>query len=599
MAIELIIVLGVVLMALILFTTNILPIDVTAILIMVALMVTGVLAPDEGLSGFSNPATLSILALLIISQGLKDTGAVDALGDQVLKITGKNEVVSLLSIMVIASVCSAFINTTAVVAVFIPVVIRIAKQYQLSKSVLLIPLSFAAMVGGASTMIGTSTNLLINALARKQGQPPFGIFDLTPLGILLLACLVIYMLTIGRRLLKRNYKNSDAEDNASDNKFFITELEVLPGSELIGQKIKDLKLSEKTPFEEQKVMRNNKELISVNSKIKEGDVLIVNADIHEIVGLNNRTGLRVLTNKKNEVLPTVREVGKEESKRILFESLVVPNSYLIGKMIRDVDFSRFYNAFPLGVRKIDFTSRRKLMDHRIKVGDVFLMDGRQDFRNENTAHDWLIVQEISRDYIEDVIFVRRKMLLSIIILALVIGLAVTGMFPIVVSAWLGAALMFITGCISIDSAYKNIQWKVVFLLAGIIPLGLALEKTGGDQLMANFLIGLTDSFGLGGIVSALFLITVLITAIISNQATAVLLVPVALQMASIAGLPPEPLLIAILFGANTSFVTPVGYQTNAMVYGPGNYSFKDYIIVGGGVSLIFWMIITFLVPVFY
>jgi len=558
-------------------------------------MVTGVLTPEEGVSGFSNAATLTVLALLIVSEALKNTGVVDELGDQLLKFTGNRLWTTVLFVMVLAAICSAFINTTAVVAVFIPVMFKISRQSKIKVALLLIPLSFAAMVGGSSTMIGTSTNLLINSVSQANGQPAFKIFDLTLFGAILFAALVIYILIVGIKFLYKKPENINVFDREVEAKNYLTELLVTPESKLIGENFASLKLYDKTEYKLQRLIRNETVIQPVGEMIiREGDIITVKTNIHEIININNNPNLQILTNPENRFI----EEGTEHN-RVLYESLIVPNSNLIGRKIKDIEFNRFYDAFPLAVRRGALLKSQKLMDHEIQVGDILLMDGKNQKETEQSKHDWIIIQQISRERIEKQILSRKKMLTSIGILLMIILLAVNNILPILVSAWLGVVLMFLTGCISVKKAYENVEWKVVFLLAGIIPLGTALSKTGGDQYLAEMILNLTEGASPRLVVSVLFLITTLLTGVISNQATAVLLVPIAIQIATSIGISAEPLLVAILFGANTSFITPVGYQTNAMIFGPGNYTFSDFLKVGGGLSLIFWLLATWLIPWFY
>ncbi|MTI21193.1 SLC13 family permease [Fulvivirga sp. RKSG066] len=592
---ELIIVFGIVVGALGLFISGIIPIDQTAILIMVSLMITGILTPEEGVSGFSNTATLTVLALLIVSQGLRNTGVVDALGDQMLSITQGGKWQAVLIIMIIAAISSAFINTTAVVAVFIPIMFKISQQTKIKAAILLIPLSFAAMVGGSSTMIGTSTNLLINAVSRANGADGFRIFDLTLMGVILLVALIIYMLFIGIRFLNKKPQNISVFNKELEEKNYITEVLVVEGSELIGEKLEALKLHDKTEYKLLRLIRNNR-IIKRDDQLtlRAGDVLTVKTNIHEIINLNNNKDLRILSNAEDRSIEQ-----NEDEDRVLFEALIVPNSNLIGRKVKDIQFNRFYDAIPLAARRGGLMGDQKLMDHVIQVGDILLMDGDNLPETEQSKHDWIVVQQVSRENIVSQLRSRRQMTTSVSILILIIFLAVSNIFPILISAWLGVALMFLTGCLSVKKAYENVEWKVIFLLAGVIPLGTALSKTGGDQVIADFIVNFSSDTSPRFVVSVLFIFTTLLTSIMSNQATAILLVPIAVKVAISMSIPAEPLLIAILFGANTSFITPVGYQTNAMIYGPGNYSFKDFLKVGGGISLIFWILITVLVPIFY
>nr|WP_262896844.1 SLC13 family permease [Fulvivirga sediminis] len=582
--------------ALVLFVTGWVAVDVTSMLVMVGLMVTGILTVEEGTSGFSNGATLTVLALLIISEGLKNTGAVDALGYRIIKITGNKEWWALIVLMVTAAVASAFINTTAVVAVFIPVAYKIAKSSNLNIGLLLMPLSFAAMVGGASTMIGTSTNLLINSISQGYGLERFRIFDLTLMGVALFVVLMIYMLFVGRFMLRKKREKMQLIDGELEVKNYLTEVEIVPGSNLIGKPLADaLKLSDTENFDILRIIRENATLPTLQvDKIKEGDVLVIKTNIHEILRLDQDKGLVIRSHKRLE--------GEEEDEKqtLWFEALITPNSNLLDQKIKDISFLRYYKAVPLAVRRSGFISHQKMMDHKLKSGDILLMEAAMDYEDSLYSHqDWVTIQRMARESIEKHLYRRDKLVMSVFILMGIILLAVSNILPILISAWLGVIAMVFTQCISFKKAYENVEWKVFFLLAGLIPLGTAMSKTGADQLVADLITHLAWGTNPRFVISILFLFTVLFTGIVSNQATAVLLVPIAIKVAASVSMPPEPLIIAILFGANTSFLTPVGYQTNAMIYGPGDYKFSDFVKVGGILCLLFWGVVTFLIPILF
>ncbi len=585
MGIEIILVFTIIIGALILFVSGIFPVDLTAILVMTALMVTGVLTPQEAISGFSNSATITILGLLIISEGLKNTGAVEHLGNQVLSISGEKEGLTLLLIMGIAAFSSGFINTTAIVAVFIPVVFKIAQERNINPAILLIPLSFASMVGGSSTMIGTSTNLLINSLAIEQGLAEFNIFKPTLIGLLLLIILMVYMLTIGKKLLRPDRENVEVFDQKVDPKQYLTEITIPEHSPYIGKTIREAGIYQDLDGKILGAGRAGQATEGYDPEwvIQGKDTFIIKTDVKEIVKLNANPNLRILTNE----LTDNRGVKANERELELFEVLIGSNSNLLDQRIKEIDFGSYYDAWPLAVKKKRIQSPEQLMDHKISYGDILLMSGNSHQDDKKSLDAWIMVQQFSKENIREKLLRQDKKWISVVILLAVVLLAVSKILPILVSAWTGVSMMFITGCITLKKAYDNVEWKVIFLLAGIIPLGTALTKSGADQLLANGLLSLTGEASLHLVVSILFAVTVLFTGIVSNQATAVLLLPIAFKVANDLSLPAEPLVMAILFGASSSFLTPVGYQTNAMVLGPGNYRFVDFLKVGGPLALIF------------
>jgi di/tricarboxylate transporter len=583
----------IILTALILFVTNWVSIDLTAIIVMVALMVTGILSPEQALSGFSNTATITILALLIISESLKNTGAVEELGNRILKITGTNRIVTPIIIMLIAAVTSAFINNTAVVAVFIPIMYKISKSTGIKVAALLIPLSFASMVGGASTMIGTSTNLLINSLAQENGLKEFQLFEPALIGSVLLAVAVVYLLFLSRKFLRKK-ESADRYKNQIDDNRYITEVEVVEDSDLIGKKIGEASLFKPSATKIIRLRRDDKKINHPDKdmRLKSGDLITIKTNVTQIAKLNTDEKVNITTNTYSQRL----NIKNEDTE--LFEVLITGNSELLDEHISEVEFFRF-DACPIGVKAKRRSRETCLSEHKIDFGDIMIMIGKSHEQDEKKRNAWETLQRFSRSELISKLPRRDKMQLSVFITVAAISLAVFNVFPIIISAWLGVALLILTGCITLKKAYGNVEWKVIFLLAGIIPLGTAIQETGADQMISDGIINLVGDASPRMVISVLFIATVLLTGIISNQATAVLFVPIALQLAEGYNIPAEALLMTILFGASTSFYTPVGYQTNAMILGPGNYEFKDFLIVGGMLCLIFWGLITWLIPVFY
>lgn len=596
MSVEAIIVIAIIVVAFILFVAEVIPVDQTAILVMVLLMVTGILNAEEAVSGFSNSATLTILALLIISVGLEETGFVDLIGDWMVKRIGGNHLTAIALIMITTAVLSAFINNTAVVGVFLPVMVRIAKNTEISLSKLLIPLSFAAMVGGSSTIMGTSTNLLVNSIAASYDVTGFTLFEFTKVGFILFAFFMGYMLLIGYKITPDRKKKDPSLTDEYALKEFLTEIVIKPDSELIGKKIHETEFFENRDFEILEINRKGSSISMPEEieKLKENDELVIKASLSEIVRLGKTEGVSILydVDVKDEMLTS------EDS--ILFEVVIGPNSGLIDKKIKDVKFREEYNAIPLAVRRKGQIKQRNISDMKLNFGDIILVEAlRKTLQNFYSRPDFIVMHRIPKTNIEKEFVKKDKVWLSVIITLVVIGLTVTSIFSILVSAWFGVALMFLTGCVTLKKAYLNVHWNVIFLLAGLIPLGVAMEKTGTVQIISNLLTENIAGYGIYVVVAVLFLISLLLTSIVSNNVTVVLLAPIAIELAIGLGMDVKPLLLAVLFGANTSFLTPVGYQTNTMIFGPGNYKFRDFLKVGGILCLIFLILVTFIVPYWF
>lgn len=597
MGLEIILLLLIIIGALFLFVTGYLSVDLTAIFTMVALMVTGILTPSEAISGFSNTATITILGLLMISEGLRNTGTVEEIGDLMLRVSSKQTWKTMLVVMLISAIASAFINNTAIVAVFIPVMFRISEATGVQARHLLMPLSFASMTGGAITMIGTSTNLLINSIAQENGLSEFSIFQPAPMGAVLLVAVLLFMAYLGRHLIKSGGKDLEVFDKTVQQKNYITEVTIPKNSKYIGKDLTHIDLNESDDFQ---IVRVN--LASGNSidpqdarVLEEGDTLVIKTDVKHILLINEDPNLRITTN----LLSENRGVKKNDIEEELFEVLVTNNSELLDQRIKDVNWTSYYDAHPLAIRTNQLRDAKRLGKHRSEYGDIMLMSGKSHTEDEKERNTWITVQRFSKDEIKSKLPERDKMWIAVASTLGAILLAVFNVLPILTGAWLAVGIMVASGCITLKKAYDNVEWKVIFLLAGIIPLGMALEKTGATDLLTGLIEQASGGLSLRWLIFILFGITVTLTGIISNQATAVLLVPLAIQLANELGFSPEPLLMTILFGASTSFLTPVGYQTNAMILGPGDYDFKEFLKVGGLLCLVFWALVTWLVPILY
>jgi len=592
MSYEVIIVLGVIILALILFVAEVIPVDQTAILVMVVLMISGIITPGEAVSGFSNSATLTILALLIISSGLEQTGFVNLMADWMVSRVGQSQWKALSFIMITTAVLSAFINNTAVVGIFLPVMIRISKNTDLSISKLLIPLSFSAMVGGASTIMGSSTNLLVNSIADDYEVATFSLFEFTHLGLILLVVFMAYMLLVGCKIIPNRRKMEGELTEEYALKEYLTEFVVEEASPLIDKKI-----------EESDLVDEDTEVIEIHrgdgsiwlpeeiEKLKVNDSLVIKSDLEKIVNLAKTKGVKLHSERefKDQVLTS------DES--ILFEALISPNSSLIDKKIIDVNFRKEYNAIPLAVRRAGKTKHENLREFKLQFGDILLIEAkRQTMQNFYTRPDFIIMHRISEEEIPKMQSEGIKTWLSVGIILIVVALTLLQVFPILVSAWVGVALMFLTGCLTLKRAYQSVHWNVIFLLAGLIPLGIAMEKSGVVDLLSQNLAFFMQEFSVYGTVATLFVVSMLLTSIVSNNVTVVLLTPLAIELAGSLTMDQQVVILAVLFGANTSFLTPVGYQTNTMIFEPGNYKFGDFIKVGGILCLIFWAITTVAIP---
>ncbi|GAB3825279.1 SLC13 family permease [Pontibacter rugosus] len=467
MTVEIIIVLGIIVLAVILFVTERLSIDTVAVLIMLLFVLTGILTPVEGLAGFSNPATITVASMFIISSAISKSGALSSVGIALTRIGRKNYLLCLLSLMLIAAGLSAFINDTAVVALLMPVVIQVSRDIKVSPSKLLIPLSFGSLLGGVCTLIGTSTNILVSGIAQTQGEKPIGMFELAPAGLCFLVVGVAYMFFVGRHLLpsRKLSENLSEEFDLGD---YLTEIILLPDSPSVGQQLQKSGLVRDLDIEVMQVTRS-KEKIQVFPTLilKANDVLKVRIGVDKLKSLKQEKGVKLKSERK------FRDEDMRMSHSKLYEAIITPNSYMEGKSLKELDF-RSYNhgASVLAIRHRDEILHQKPTHVKLSAGDVLLI-GANNFQAGKLRQneDLLIISQTERSH-----FNYGKIIPVLLISLGVIVTAATGLMPIVVSALAGVMLLIMLGGIRIEEVYKVIDWKVIFMLAGVLSMGAALKK---------------------------------------------------------------------------------------------------------------------------
>ena len=573
-----------------LFVTEKLPVDVVAMLVLASLLVLGLVTPVEALSGFSSEATITVAAMFVLSAGLAHTGALASLGRLFGRV--KNGFLFMLLLMLVVGPISAFVNNTAAVAVLLPLVLAASTANQQSPSQILIPMSYAAQMGGVCTLIGTSTNLLVNSMAKDLGHPGFGLFDFAPVGLITMAVGFVYLLLMRRWLLPKHAPA--AITDAYELGKYITELRVMPESPLIGKSVAEAQLGEKHSVYVLELMRGEHKHWSPRAEtLREGDVLLVRGNLEKIKTLKDSSKLDFEPEFKLQDSQFSGEDGDQA--QVLVEAMVAPGARLAGHTLETLDFQWTYNATVLAVHRRGEVLREKLKDVNLNVGDVLLLLAPKSELNVLRANHNLIVLNER----EEAALPKRKAWLAIGIMAAAITVAGLGWLPIVASAILGGIALVATRCIGNDQAYQAIDWRVIVLLAGVLPLGIAMQKSGLAQGIADFSVNWVGGFGPLAVLAAVYLTTALLTELMSNNAAAVLITPIAFTTAVSMGVSPTPFLVAVLFAASTSFATPVGYQTNTMVYNAGNYRFVDFMKMGIPLNLIFWGMAVFLIPKFF
>ena len=565
-------------------------IDITSLIAMALLMLTGVLTTKEGIAGFSNDATVTILFLFLLSAGLEKTGAVNLVGKAMIKYIGKNQKMAFVAVILVCGLISAFLNNTAVVLIFMPIVFKIAKFTNQSPSKLLMPLSFAAIMGGTLTLIGTSTNLVVNGVVVEHGYEPFGMFEVTPTGLILFITFFLYMYFIGIKLIPaRRSAESLTEDY--DLKDFLTEIIIQPGSPFLGKRIFDTPLVTELSLEVVEISdaKGTLWLPDDYELLEENDSVMVRGSASDIMLLKQMQGV---TFKQTF---DVDDIDLKSNETALIEVVIGPNSSLARSTFKEIDFRELYEAIPLAVRRQGEIIEGRLDEIELRFGDDLLLEIKKDsFDQLKRGGDFVFTQEIEKEVID-----KKKVWITSGILLMVILTSAFEILPIIQGAIIGTILMFLFKCITIREAYREVDWRIIFVLAALLPLGTALEKTGAAEMLAGYMETYISGYGPFITLFVLFAVTSVITSLMSNQATAALLSPIAISLGVQMGIDPKPLLFAVMFAASTCYLTPLGYQTNIMIYGPGNYKFVDFIKVGGLLSLISGIVVSLCLYYFY
>lgn len=590
MTVEMWVVIVLLLMAVVLFATDRIGVDLTAMLIMTALLLTGVLTPSEGFSGFSNTATVTVAAMFVMSAALRKTGAVSFLAILSTRVFLRSYWLGIALTMPMIGVLSAFVNNTPVVAVFIPVLLGVSRDTSISPSRLLLPISFASMFGGILTLVGTSTNILVSSLAVDHGLPAFGMFEFSMLGALFFVAGMIYMLTVGVRMLpdRRAEQQLTSRYEMAD---YLTDIVLLDDAPSVGTIVTESPLVKDLDVDVLAVLRSGRRLDEENRDIvlQVGDTLRLRCNVRQIRELKDSVGCHVKGDK------TLRDEDFDADELTLMEVIVAPNAQLEGQSIHGANFSNTFRATALALRHRGKLLHEGFRSIRLHAGDAILVEAiRRDAAQLKNNGNFVVASEV------DLPTYRRSRLIAALLITVgVIVTAALEILPIAAAAVAGAVLLVITRSITLEEAYRAIEWKVIFLLGGIISLGVAMEKSGLVAMMSNGLINYVGDYGPTVLLAALYLLTTLLSGIMSNNATAILIAPIAIVAAEAMGISARPLLIAVTFAASASFLTPVGYQTNTMIYGVGQYRFTDFLKIGTPLTLLFWIMAIFLIPVFF
>ena len=605
-----IIILGVILIfAMFSFIFEWMQIEVTALAVAGLILLVDVIADVGGypsfllaehediFKGFSNSAVIAIGAMFILSRALVRTGFLVVFADMMYKWAGRWRWMSISLFLIVVSLLSGLINNTAVVAIFIPFVIDICQRYHISPSKLLLPLSYAAIFGGTLTLIGTSTNLLVNSIIENtpgKEHLVFGMFEFTKLGLIFLAVGTLYNIVVAKWLIPSRAIVSSLTQKYQISKY-VTEYKVDEKSSLIGEAFKNIKNDIDYSAGIMKILRSGVSIKNPESAtIEKDDVLIVNINADNILKFKSQFNLLILPDVK------MSQQELEGDNHILVEAIITQNSNLIGKTLSDSNFRNIFSSFVLAIKRQTELLRNKVSNIKLKFSDTLLiMIPREKLHKIKDSFDFIVLEELNIH-----LNYHRYWWLSVLVIPAVMVLTTFGWLPIHVASVFGCAILLICRTITVDDAFESINLSVIFLIAALIPLGLSIQHTGLDDKIANFFLliesMLPDTPSTQYIFLAIFyLVTFLSTAFLSNAVVAIILTPISFLIADGIGCNPQPFLMAICFGASACFMTPMGYQTNLMVFGPGQYKMKDFVYIGLPLNIIFWLLAIYLIPQFW
>ncbi len=590
MTVEIALLLAIIALTVVAFVREWMTIDVIALTSLGLLVACRLVTPEQAVAGFSNPAVITVMMMFILSESLVASGLVSKIGYKIADLTGPSATQAAVLLLVMTGVLSAIVNNTAAVSVLMPVAIHLARHYKLSPSKLLLPLSYTAIFGGTCTLLGTSTNLLVSSLSEQHGGGAFSVFEFLSLGAVLFAVGLVYNVLVPMRRLEPR-RVPDSLTGKYHLRGYLTELKLPADSPLIGRTVLSEQISGRFDMNVLEILRGDERIASDlrNTTLELDDVLLVRGAMEDIVAFKEQNRLLLLTDVKLD------DKDLNDQHTILAELQVTPGSSLIGSNLKEVDFRRKFGCFVLALSRTGETIREKLAWIALKPWDILLVFGtRARVERLYSSEEFLPIGERSIK-----LRLARRWWIDPAVIAVAVGMAAFGVMSILEASILGVVALLVTRRLTMQQAYRGIDWTVIFLLAAILPLGTAIENTGLDVFISRYLSVVGVQLGPVGLLSVLYLATGLLTSFFSNNATAVLMVPIALKTAGVLGIDAKPLLMAVAYAASASFMTPMGYQTNAMVLGPGNYRFTDYLKFGAPLNLIFWALASWLIPVFW
>jgi len=590
MTVDIAITLAIILAALVLFASEMLRVDIVAMLVLITIGVLRLIPPQQVFSGFSNSAVITVWAVYMVSGGMFKTGVAEMLGNAILKVAGNKESGLVSTIMTTVGVLSAFMNNVGAVAMLLPSVVGISRKTSVPVSKLLIPLAFASLMGGALTLIGTPANILAAGILSEHQLPSFGFFEFAPMGLVVLITGIAYMVLIGRRLIpiRTSIQGKMGPFKLRD---YVTEATVSPSSRLIGKTLFESRLGRDHDITVLAIQREDGETPALNRDVqfKPGDLVVVETTASNIMGRLRPLGLLPATSASSET-PRIQPENTQ-----LIEATLAPNSRVVGQSLNESRFRERYGFTALAISRHGEVITQRLRDTHLEFGDALLLQGPEHRIAElQEGEDFLVLEPMTFEPPR-----KNKAIFAVGALLGAIGLVLSGQMDIALAMVIAAMVIVLTGALTIEEAYESIDWRTVFLVAGMLPLGLAMESTGTARYLADLILGSLGQYGVLATLAGVYLLAAAVTQPMSNAAAIVLIVPIALDTAFGLGANYKTFTMAAVIGATTSFLSPVGHKANVLIFGPGGYKFTDYARVGALLTVLLLIVSMIFLPLIW
>lgn len=578
------------LIALALFATERIPIDIVSILLVVALVLTNTLSATEAFTGFGNDIVITIAGLFILTGGLAKTGVIDIVGRRLQGFAGDSEFLMTAMIMVVAALSASVMKNTTTTAMFLPIVLGIASRKNISPSKLLMPLAFGAILGGTCTLIGTSTNLAVSGALPRYNMEPFSMFELTKVGVPIVGIGMLYMLLVGLRLLPRREPAKSLTEQYHVRQY-LSEVLVLEGSPLIEKTLSEAAISDELDLTVVGILRGAERYrIAPNpfEQIRAGDLLLVEGRVEDILRVKGEAGIEIKPDFE------LSDAVLEDNQTELFEAMVPRGSEFIARNLKSLRLRERYHLVVLAINRHGVNLLSKMSSVLLRFGDVLLIQGnRKSVEELATAGNVLLLEEISRRQARP-----AKRRWAIFAFAVFLLLSITHIVPLPIAVLIGALILLATRTVRPNEIYEMIDWRLIVLIACMMSFGLAMEKTGADQFLADIIVRATGQYGEFAVLSGFFLMTIILTQPMSNQAAALVMLPIAVKTAVSLGLNPRTFAITVTYAASCSFLTPLE-PACVLIYTPGRYRFFDFVKVGSILTVAVFVIVMWLVPIFW